>query len=64
MCKICGRTSCTESFHRIEEQEEWQSVEDMCERELRSEVIDLRRELKDKNKEIDCLKSELESKEI
>jgi hypothetical protein len=21
-CKICGRNSCTESFHRIEEQEE------------------------------------------
>lgn len=24
-CKICGRTACTESFHSLEEQEEFET---------------------------------------
>ena len=32
-CKICGRSSCTESFHSIEEQEEFERKQKEKEKE-------------------------------
>lgn len=50
-CEICGRGSCTRSFHSLEAQEEYderQSMPDDVD-ELRREVQELRREIEDKN---------------
>jgi hypothetical protein len=44
-CKICNRYSCTESFHSIEEQEVWERLCNMSERELKNEIIDLHNEI-------------------
>lgn len=52
MCKICGRGACASWMHSLEEQAEWESVEDMSERQLQSEVIDLRRQIKDLEQQI------------
>lgn len=27
-CRICGRNSCTESFHSLEEQDKYEEVDD------------------------------------
>ena len=39
-CDICGRSSCTESFHSLEEQEQYEKVIEAFERarELRAQV--------------------------
>lgn len=39
-CVICGRNSCSESFHSLEEQERYEKVIDAFERarELRAQV--------------------------
>ena len=58
-CRICGRGSCTESFHSLAEQAAWQSVAGLSEGELRREVIDLRGELADRDAEIARLEAEL-----
>lgn len=50
-CRICGRSSCTESFHSLDEQE----IYEMSIEELRSEVIDLRFTVKNLNKIINKL---------
>jgi transcription elongation factor Elf1 len=46
MCDICGRSSCTESFHSLEEQERYSKVIEAFERarELRAQ---LRQEIQD-----------------
>ena len=46
-CKICNRYSCTESFHSLIEQERWERLYSMNERELRDEIIDLQNEIND-----------------
>ncbi len=40
MCDICGRPSCCESFHSLEEQERYEKVVDAFDsaRELREQV--------------------------
>jgi hypothetical protein len=48
-CKICGRSSCTESFHNIEEQELYDIIVDDFRdefRELRYKVKSLEKQLK------------------
>ena len=52
-CRICGRGNCTESFHSIEEQEEFDKYANMTERELISEVISLSDEVQNLRKIID-----------
>lgn len=51
-CKICGRGACAEYMHGAEEQAEWEDIEDMDERALKVEVIDLRREREDLRAEL------------
>ena len=46
-CKICNRYSCAESFHSLIEQEKWEKLYSMNERELREEIIDLQNEIND-----------------
>ena len=46
-CRICNRSSCTESFHSLIEQEKWERLYSMNERELRDEIIDLQNEIND-----------------
>jgi len=41
-------------MHSAKEQEEWESVEGMDERELHQEVVDLRREVADLKAELDA----------
>ena len=59
-CPICGRGSCTESFHSIEEQERFDAVAGMDEYQLRREVVDLRLEIKDLKAKMDTLEGDLE----
>lgn len=51
-CKICGRCACASWMHSADEQEEWQSVENMDEKQLKYEIIDLRRQVKDLEQQI------------
>ena len=44
-CKICGRGSCASWMHSAEQQEAWSLVESMDDRQLKSEVVDLRGEV-------------------
>ena len=46
-CRICNRSSCTESYHSLAEQERWERLYSMNERELREEIIDLQNEIND-----------------
>lgn len=52
-CKICGRYSCTESFHSIEEQNEFEKYGNELDRYSRRDLIELL-------KEVDLLKGENE----
>lgn len=60
-CKICGRGACASWMHSAEEQAEWESVEDMDDRQLKAEIIDLRREIKDLKAEIEKMDKTIES---
>ncbi len=42
-------------MHDAEQQAEWESVENLDDRQLKSEVLDLRREIKDLKAEIEKL---------
>jgi hypothetical protein len=44
-CKICGRSACASWMHSAEQQEAWELVEVMDDRQLKSEVVDLRSEV-------------------
>jgi hypothetical protein len=44
-CKICGRSACASWMHSAEQQEAWELVEAMDDRQLKSEVVDLRSEV-------------------
>lgn len=55
-CKICGRGACASWMHNVEEQTEYESVEDMDENQLRREIIDLRRENADLQSENEKLR--------
>ena len=44
-CKICGRGSCARWMYSAEQQEAWSLVESMDDRQLKSEVVDLRGEV-------------------
>ena len=44
-CKICGRSACASWMHSAEQQEAWELVEQMDDRQLKSEVVDLRSEV-------------------
>jgi hypothetical protein len=44
-CEICGRSSCTRSFHSLKAQEDFDTVANLSERELKLIVLDLREEV-------------------
>lgn len=39
-CKICGRNSCTESFHSIEEQQSFEEITNNVKERVRSKIYD------------------------
>jgi epoxyqueuosine reductase QueG len=53
MCDICGKSSCCNSFHSLEEQEKFEPVIELFEkaRELRKEI---REEIKQQEEQKDC----------
>lgn len=51
-CKICGRGACASWMHSVEEQEEWQSVENLTDDQMKREIIDLRRQVKELERQI------------
>lgn len=55
-CKICHRSSCTESFHSFEEQDKYDARQKMSD-----DVETLRQELQDAYYEIDELKKQIEN---
>jgi TolA-binding protein len=57
-CKICGRGSCTTSFHSLEEQEFFDKYSSMDERQLMNEIQYMQSEIKELQQRI----SELEIK--
>ena len=52
-CKICGRSSCTSSFHSIEEQEAFAARQEMS-----SDVDELRCVIQDLNEECASLRND------
>jgi len=38
-CEICGRTSCTRSFHSLEEQERFDTIADPVKERMRRSLI-------------------------
>ena len=54
-CSICGRGSCTRSFHSLAEQEQWDELEGRDERWLISELIDARNRIDDLLREVEQL---------
>ncbi len=48
-CKICGRGSCTESFHSLPEQEQYSKYEAMSDNALISECVDKDNEIAELN---------------
>ena len=49
-CRICKRGACTESFHSIEEQERFEKVEELAQKDsliLAKELIEAQQEIKD-----------------
>jgi hypothetical protein len=59
-CSICGRGSCTKSFHSIEEQEKHDKYADMSEDRLIRECVDLSDEVSNLSDSIESLSSENE----
>ena len=51
-CRICGRSSCTESFHSPEQQEEFNKYADMSDSDLIGELIGKDEEIKELNDRI------------
>lgn len=58
-CKICGRSACAAFMHSAKEQEDWESVDKLSDRQLKTEVLDLRKEVVDLKAEIENLKDEI-----
>jgi peptidoglycan hydrolase CwlO-like protein len=54
-CRICHRSSCTESFHSLEDQERFAAREAMSD-----DVDTLRRQVQDLQGEITSLKADIE----
>ena len=44
-CKICGKSACASWMHSAAQQEAWELVEIMDDRQLKSAVVDLRNEV-------------------
>ena len=59
-CRICGRCSCTESFHKQEEIDEFDNLSTLNDRELIGICIDLKDENKDLQEQVDKLEEENE----
>lgn len=50
-CEICGRNTCTRSFHSLEEQGEFDNVADEVKERMRSILIGQIERLQDKGKD-------------
>ena len=63
-CTICKRSSCTESFHSLEAQEEWErlygDLQGMDESQLQEIVVELRYELEEARKDIEELENKVD----
>lgn len=55
MCEICGKSSCTRSFHSLEAQEKFDRRKEMS-----NDVDVLKMQLQDAQEELETLKRELE----
>ena len=53
-CEICKRSSCTRSFHSIEEQERYDARQEMS-----GDIDELREDLQLANEEIDRLNAQI-----
>jgi uncharacterized coiled-coil protein SlyX len=62
-CRICGRNSCCESFHSIEEQESFYKYEDKTTEELKDMCIENDDEIAQLKEDIKQLKIEIEKLE-
>ena len=56
-CEICGRCSCTRSFHPLEVQEHFDKYSGMSTRELIEECMDKDNEIADLKKKINEIKN-------
>lgn len=64
-CRICSRSSCTESFHSLEEQERFEKASKIADdpraiAELLSEIESLKTEIKERDKKIEKLEADLD----
>jgi predicted RNase H-like nuclease (RuvC/YqgF family) len=64
-CRICNRSSCTESFHSLEEQELYEKARNIDGNvrqivDLLRKIESLKAELAEKNGRIEGLKSDIE----
>lgn len=58
-CKICGRGSCTYSFHSIADQKAYEKYEHLDERRLIAECIDKDNEISDLMSRIEELENDI-----
>lgn len=52
-CEICGRNSCTRSFHSLEEQSQFDSVADSIKERMKDYIKDKLSRLPDHGKDLD-----------
>ena len=57
-CAICGRSSCTRSFHSLEEQDLHDELSAMDERQLWGEIADLRNQVAELKEQVSSLESQ------
>ncbi len=51
-CKICGSNACTSWMHSAEEQAEYDDIDGWDDLRLKREVVDLRRQVKELERQI------------
>lgn len=57
-CAICGRSSCTRSFHALEEQEQYDRISRLSDRQMISMIIDLESEVASLKQEIENIQKD------
>lgn len=64
-CRICFRSSCTESFHSIEEQERMEKAREIADNprtiaDLLSEIESLNAQIRERDEKIEKLEADLD----